>query len=268
MAHRRIITLLTDFGDQDTYVGIMKGVIVSIAPEARIIDICHNLPEFHIESAAYMLWTYYRQYPAGTIHCAVIDPGVGGDRAAIAVECGGYILVLPDNGIAGMILSDSKRKYRAFVIENEDLMNKPVSSTFHGRDIFAPVAAHLAGGVPVEEVGPPLRTPALLDIAEPVAAENNIRGCVLHIDRFGNYITNIPYDMAACFNKKTIFVKIGNFSIMGISGTFSDKEPGELVAYFGSTGMLEIGVTRGSALETIKLPVGASVKVTGRTNDR
>lgn len=267
MNGNRIITLLTDFGDQDTYVGIMKGVIASIAPEARVVDICHNLPEFHIESAAYMLWTYHNWYPAGTIHCVVVDPGVGSERAAVVIELDDSIFILPDNGIATMILEGRRGRYRAYTIENRDFMISPVSATFHGRDIFAPAAARIAAGASPQDAGPPLESPVLLDISPPRSSGNSVTGTVAHIDRFGNYISNIPASMAEHFNRKTTFVRIGNFTIMGISGTFSDRAPGELVAYFGSTGLLEIGVTKGSALDTIKSPVGARVKLTGRTTE-
>lgn len=261
---RRIITLMTDFGDSDAYAGIMKGAILCIDPDAKIVDVTHNAPVFRISSAAYLLASYYKRFPAGTVHCAVVDPGVGGKRACIVVEAGGCLFVLPDNGLISMVVNAGGLEYRAWRIANEEMMLKPVSATFHGRDIFAPTAAKLAMGTPPESVGPEITDIDLSAVSAARRSGNKVSGVVVHVDRFGNYITNIGNDVLAGFDGETIIVKIGDLSIMGISRTFSDKAPGDFAVYPGSCGYMEIGVNKGSAIEMIGRPVGTRVLVRGK----
>ncbi|MFC1474513.1 S-adenosyl-l-methionine hydroxide adenosyltransferase family protein [bacterium] len=255
---------MTDFGDSDSYVGIMKGVILGIAPETKVIDITHHVSSFHIASASYLLWTYHDRFPPGTVHCVVVDPGVGGERAAMAVKFANRFFVLPDNGLMGMTLAGHDSEFEARKIENDEFMLHPVSDTFHGRDIFAPTAAALASGASFDTVGPILDE---IDRPASSASEssgNIVTGSIVHIDKFGNYITNIPRDMTDAFSSETIFVQIGGFNIIGMSRTFSDGKTGDLAAYTGSGGLLEICMVKGSASETIGVPIGSEVVVKGR----
>src|SRR5712691_9950355 len=186
-----IITLLTDFGSQDYFVGAMKGVILSINRHALIVDITHEIPPQDIETAAFNLLATYKDFPAATIHVAVVDPGVGSARKPILIECGEQFFVGPDNGIFSWIC-EREGKWRAFHLTNEEFFRHPVSATFHGRDIFAPVAAALASGVAVEDFGDEVRDYVRLNPLRPVvASDGTIDGRVVHIDRFGNCITNL-----------------------------------------------------------------------------
>jgi len=255
---------MTDFGDRDAYAGSMKGVILSVDPDIKIVDITHQAAPFNLASAAYILSTYYALYPPGTVHVAVVDPGVGGPRAPIAVAAGGYYFALPDNGLLTMVLDACKDGCRARLIENPELIREDVSATFHGRDIFAPAAARLATGFPFDEVGPPILRPAALESAKLSVSANAIAGSAVHIDHYGSYITNITEERMSRFEGPPLLVRIGSFTIMGLSRTFTDKQQGELLAYIGSTGHLEIAVSRGSARESIGLPAGAEVTVRWR----
>src|SRR6266849_5174353 len=186
-----IITLVTDFGSQDFFVGAMKGVILSINPQAIIVDITHEIPAQDIEAAAFNLLATYKDFPAATIHVAVVDPGVGSTRRPILIECGAQFFVGPDNGIFSWIC-ERDETIRAIHLTNEKFFRHPVSATFHGRDIFAPVAAALASGVAVKDFGDEASDYVRLDSLLPeVASDGSIDGRVIHIDRFGNCITNL-----------------------------------------------------------------------------
>src|SRR5438067_1397055 len=191
MGNRKsLITLITDFGEQDYFVGAMKGVILSINPEAKIVDISHLTPPQDVEAAAFNLLNCYKDFPAGTIHVAVVDPGVGSDRRAIAIECAGQFFVGPDNGLFSWIC-EREKDWTAFHLTNRRFFRKPVSNTFHGRDIFAPVAAHLSNGTAPSEFGEPLPDIVKLDsLAPKTINENTIEGQIIHVDRFGNCVTN------------------------------------------------------------------------------
>lgn len=264
MSDPAIVTLMTDFGERDSYVGCMKGVILSTDPSIRIVDISHEVPAFNLMSASYLLSTYYSLFPRGTVHIVIVDPGVGGARDALAVEAGGWYFVLPDNGIATMTIEEFGGKHTARRIENPSLMRNGVSATFHGRDVFAPAAARLASGFPFDAVGPVAARIERLQASVPVVAERHISGAVVHIDSFGNHITNIAGRLLERYDGSTLLVQIGSFTIIGLSRTFSDRKPGELVAYVGSAGRLEIAVSRASAVGTVGLAVGAEVNVRGR----
>src|ERR1700694_3990292 len=184
-----IITLLTDFGSQDYFVGAVKGAILSINPQVIIVDITHEIPPQDIEAAAFNLLATYKDFPAATIHVAVVDPGVGSARKPILIECGEQFFVGPDNGIFSWIC-EREGDFRAIHLTNEDFFRHPVSATFHGRDIFAPVAAALSTGVAITEFGQKVGDYVRLDPLRPVAAsDGSIEGRVIHIDRFGNCIT-------------------------------------------------------------------------------
>src|SRR6266446_7336489 len=186
-----IITLLTDFGSQDYFVGAMKGAILSINRHALIIDITHEIPPQDIETAAFSLLATYKDFPAGTIHVAVVDPGVGSTRKPILIECGEQFFVGPDNGIFSWIC-EREGSGRAIHLTNEAFFRHPVSATFHGRDIFAPVAAALSNGVVLEEFGDPVKDYVRLEsLAVKTVADGQVEARIIHIDRFGNCVTNL-----------------------------------------------------------------------------
>ncbi len=190
MANAPIVTLLTDFGLRDYYVSAMKGVMLGICPDARLIDITHQIDPFDIEGAAFTLAQAYPCFPAGTVHLVVVDPGVGSARRALVVEAGGHRFVAPDNGVLTFPMVRNPR-HTAHEITSERYFRQPVSRTFHGRDIFAPVAAHLATGVPAGEIGGRIADAVRLDIGAPVArGEGRWSGKVLRVDHYGNVVTN------------------------------------------------------------------------------
>jgi len=189
-----VITLTTDFGTYDWFVGTLKGVIADIAPKAKVIDLTHDLPPGDIRGGAFALEAGCRFFPKGTVHVAVVDPGVGSRRKAIAVQTASGVFVGPDNGVLSWALA--KEKFVAIqVLENEDYFLHPVSQTFHGRDVFAPVAAHLSRGVPIKKFGPALKDFVRLDWPEPRRQRGGVEGEVVYIDRFGNAITNIGSEL-------------------------------------------------------------------------
>lgn len=248
-----VITLLTDFGIDDEYVGVLKGVILSIHPTVSIVDISHRIAPQDISGAAYAIDAAYSYFPAGTIHVIVVDPGVGTERAAIALATGGHIFVAPDNGVLSVLLTEKKPEMLVR-IKNSRYFLTPVSRTFHGRDIFAPVAAHLARGVALTRLGPALAPQAVvsLGIAAPaVSPEGRLCGQVVSVDRFGNLITNIRADILARFCpprlQTGVRITIRGIRIQGISACYADAPPGTPLAIFGSRGCLEVAVNRGSA---------------------
>jgi S-adenosylmethionine hydrolase len=251
---RRIITLTTDFGLFDPYVGIMKGVILGIAPEAVLVDITHDVPAQDVVAGALALEAVCEFFPAGTIHVAVVDPGVGSGRAAVAVETEFCYFVGPDNGLFTAALARALLS-RAVRLTNPAYHRRPVSATFHGRDIFAPVAAHLAAGAAFETLGDPLTELVTLDLPRPVARADSLELHVVHVDRFGNLITDLTADSFILdFGRARLH--IGGREIVGISRTYADAAQGQPVACFGSSGRLEIGVRDGSAAETLRAGTG------------
>jgi hypothetical protein len=242
-----IITLTTDFGSKDHYAGAMKGVILSINPDVTITDITHEIPPHDVFKGAFTLRNFYRYFPRQTIHVAIVDPGVGGRRKAIALEADGHIFVGPDNGVFTFIYRESK-PYRVHEIKSPKHTLSDISRTFHGRDIFAPVAAHLSLGVSVEDLGKELRKPIELPIKEPALRRDEIIGEVIHIDSFGNLVTNIPAELLKSGSR----IHIGERIIRGISTSYSDVPKGKLLAIVGSSGFLEISVHLGRACDVIK----------------
>ena len=259
----QIITLLTDFGTQDYFVGAMKGVILSINPDALIVDITHDTPPHDVESAAFTLLACYRDFPARTIHVVVVDPGVGSQRRALAIECREQMFVGPDNGIFSWIC-EREKEYRAFNVTDEILFRQPVSATFHGRDVFAPIAAALSAGTTIDEIGPPLREFVRLAPLTPVTLnDQTIEGRIIHIDRFGNCITNLTQqdlraDMFQCGTKLTI----NNHDILAFHRYFAEANDGEPFCYFGSAGFLEIAARNASAANILNAQRGQRVVVT------
>lgn len=263
-----IITLTTDFGLADGYVGTMKGVILGIAPTATIVDISHDIPPPSpqdwgvrgVREAAYTLYTTYPYFPQGTIHVVVVDPGVGSERQAIALRTPQAIFVAPDNGVLSYVLV-RERVEEIVHLTNPHYHLSPVSRTFHGRDIFAPAAAHLARGIPLAELGEPLMEIIAFPLPRPqVRPDETIVGQVIHIDRFGNLITSImATDLADSYPLREAVVEIKGQSIRGIVNTYAEVAPGKLLALIGSSDHLEISVSGGSASRTLQAKVGDEV---------
>jgi S-adenosylmethionine hydrolase len=253
-----IITLTTDFGSKDHYAGAMKGVILSINPRVTIADITHEIPPHDVFKAAFTLRNFYRYYPRRTIHVAIVDPGVGGRRRAIALEADGHIFVGPDNGVFTFIYRESKPS-RVHEIRSAKHTLSDISLTFHGRDIFAPVAAHLSLGVSVEDLGKPLRKPKQLPLKEPSLRREEIIGEVIYIDSFGNLVTNIPARLV----KPESRIRIGEWIIRGLSTSYSDVPKGKPLAIVGSSGFLELSLNQGRASDVVKVRDG--VRVTMRS---
>ena len=260
---RGLIALTTDFGDADGFVGVMKGVIAGIAPEAHVIDLCHGVSRGDIRHGAFVLLCAVGHFPDGTIHVGVVDPGVGTDRRAICVCAGSQVLIGPDNGL----LSWAARRLggaRTYHVTRSDLFADEVSSTFHGRDVFAPVAAHLAMGVRPDQLGPEVTDVVELPFPEvETSASGDIVGEVIHVDRFGNLITNIQGERLAARNRVSLTVRAGGQVIRGLSETYGSKAVGELGALIGSSGYLEVAVNGGSAGVTTGLAVGDRVRISG-----
>ena len=244
---KRIITLTTDFGINDHYVGSMKGVVLGINNEAVITDITHGIPKYDIFKAAYTLRGFYKYFPKDSIHVVVVDPGVGSERRPIIVQTQESIFIGPDNGVFSFVLKESK-SVNVFEITNSEFMLEDLSSTFHGRDIFAPVAAHLSLGVDIQDFGEVLKNPISLEIRKPELKGDEIVGEVIYVDSFGNLVTNIPGDLLKGYSK----VQLGEFVIDSVAGSYQDVAKGNLLAIIGSSGLLEISINQGSAADLIK----------------
>jgi len=291
MRRQRVITLLADFGYQDAYVGIMKGVIAGINPLANIIDICHNVPPQDIFNGAYLLYTAYKYFPKDTIHVAIVDPGVGSKRDIVCIKTKDYFFLVPNNGILSFIVQEEKPK-GIFRVTNNKYFLPTTSNTFHGRDIFAPVAAHLSLGVKPQQLGIKISQLTLLDIPKPTSKKTGLlEGQIIYIDRFGNLITNIKrehivqYSLNQTQNKdqwsedrsqtsdtlkktskkkiplpcNTIETNIGKKKITGLSKTYTDAKPGEPLVLFGSAGFLEVSVNQGNAQEYFTVDKGGKI---------
>jgi hypothetical protein len=254
-----MITMLSDFGDRDIYVGVMKGVIAQINPFVRVVDLTHQIPPQNIAAARFCLMNAYPYFSDGTVHLAVVDPGVGGTRRAIAVEFANGYLVGPDNGTFSGLLSQSPAS-AVVELTNPDYWRIPQpSKTFHGRDIFAPVAAHLAKGVPFKELGNPINEATLvqMDISGCILTETGIAGSIQYIDHFGNLVTNIPGNYV---QGKTWYVKAAGLTITG-SEAYSDVEVGEAIALVESHGWVEIAINRGNAQSQLQIQLGDTVEL-------
>jgi hypothetical protein len=255
-----IITLTTDFGLADGYVAAMKGVILGIAPQATLVDISHQIEPQSVREAAYVLRTALPYFPPGAVHVAVVDPGVGSARRPLAARVGDSFLVGPDNGVFTYALQSAGQPAVCVHLDNPKYWLPQVSRTFHGRDIFSPVAAHLANGVPLEALGAPLDDPVHFEVRparrEPDAS---LRGQVIHVDRFGNLVSNIPGDWLA---DKLWMVHIADRQIAGPSLAYADAAPGQLLALVSSDGTLEVAVRDGSAAERLGVAAGEPIAVT------
>ena len=259
MCLKPVITLTTDFGSADTYVAQMKGVIFTIAPQVRIVDVTHDVSPQDIAAGALALESVVEVFTGDTIHVAVVDPGVGGARAAVALETqSGRRFVGPDNGIFTAVLERDPLR-TAVKLTNPAYHRPCVSATFHGRDIFAPVAAHLANGTPLDQLGEPTGTLQRLDLPVPVHQGDTIEAHVIHVDRFGNLITDVTLDDMTGVNHHAVQLQIAGTTIDGIHRTFADVSIGQPIAYIGSSGRLEIAVRHGSAARTFNAMAGTRV---------
>ncbi len=247
-----IITLTTDFGLSDPFVGIMKGVILSIAPDAQLVDISHDVHSYDILEAAFLVENAYRYFPEGTVHLLVVDPGVGSARRPIAAKAHKQLFVAPDNGVLSAVFDND-----VYHITNRSLFLSSVSQTFHARDIFAPVAAHLARGTPIESVGPRILEFIKKSLPQPRPDGGKLTGTVIRIDKFGNIITNLRRaDLRDDFK---IFVAGSPITRLYLS--FSEAKSGEFFAFEGSTGYIEIALNQGSAADQLKVQRGAEIEV-------
>jgi S-adenosylmethionine hydrolase len=259
-----IVTLLTDFGTEDYFVGAMKGALLSVNPEARIVDITHEIPPHDVEAAAFTLLAAYETFPAGTIHVAVVDPGVGSARRAVAVEGAGRLFVGPDNGLFGYVYERLKR-FRVFHVVEQRYFRESVSTTFHGRDVFAPVAGALSCGTHASELGPEVTDFVRLPLAAVSRRDDTtLVGTVIHVDRFGNCVTNItPRDLDAETLARGARLFVAGSEIRSFRRFFADEggASGEPFAVWGSAGLLEIAVFRDSAARVLGLGRGSEVEV-------
>ncbi len=262
-----IITLLTDFGTADPYVSAMKGIALSINPAVQLVDITHEVTPHDVAEAGYVLAMSFGYYPRGTVHLVVVDPGVGSARRILAAEVEGQVLMAPDNGLLTMVLATSPPT-RLVRVSNSDYFHHPVSMTFHGRDIFAPVAAHLTLGVDLGEMGPAAEEYERLEAATATVSRSAIDGQVIHVDRFGNLVTNITReDIHALHGEQTtaLRVHVAAEEISGVSRTYAEVGLGALLAVIGSTGLLEISTNRGSAADVLGVGRRTHVRVTRTT---
>ena len=271
---RAVITLTTDFGTIDTYVGAMKGVILGLNPEATIVDICHDIEPQNLAQAAFLMSTVYPYYPPGSIHVVVVDPEVGSARRAILLATPSAFFIAPDNGVLTYVLRESGPQapkasrrgtpktmaigpgIQAFALTERRFWQPTASSTFHGRDIFAPVAAHLSLGVPPSHFGGALSSLTVIPLPQPKRRTGGVAGHIIHIDRFGNLITDI---MGQDLPQGDIAIEVRGQRIEGLSSSYAEGD--ELLALIGSSGRLEIAARNDSAAWQLGARIGDEVRV-------
>jgi len=256
----RVITLTTDFGTRDYYVGTMKGVIYRIAPDVHVVDLTHEIEKHDIAEAAIVVRSSRSFFPPGTVHVAVVDPGVGSVRRPVLVKAGDQYYVGPDNGIFSFVLGDETE---AWEISNPEYRLDVVSDTFHGRDIFAPAAAHLVAGVDPDAFGPRIDDLSRITTRPPAVLADRIQGEVIHVDSFGNLITNVSRDLLqGVVGDRPVTIEISGRTIEGVSRTYSEAPRASLMAVFGSTDLLELAVRDGSAHRKLGVGRGDPVRLT------
>jgi len=264
LAYQPIITLTTDFGTNDHFVGTMKGVILGIVPEAQIVDISHAVQAFDVLDGALTISQAYSYFPTGTVHVVVVDPGVGAARRPIIASSDGFHFVAPDNGVLSMVYAKEERIHVRH-ITSEHYFVQPISNTFHARDIFAPVAAYLAKQVDSHKFGDEIEDYVKFAAPRPKpAGDNRIRGVVLKVDRFGNLVTNVtPADVPALFAAKATAFKItvGSREITDIRANYAEGAPGEVFGILGSMGYLEIAANRAAAAQITGAGKGSEVSI-------
>ena len=255
-----VITLLTDFGSADHYTGAMKGVILGICPDAQLVDISHEITPYAIAEAAFTLSQAWTCFPAGTVHIVVVDPGVGSARRPILVEAASHHFVAPDNGVLSMIFARERAKVRH--IANDRYFLKPVSRTFHGRDVFAPVAAHLASGVPPAKFGKLIEDHLRLTFQKQSrTGKRTWTGSILKVDRFGNLITNLHVDEFPNVRTRAFGLNVGLQTVSRLALTFTECASGELFVLVGSSGYLEVATNQGSAAKALGCGAGSPVEL-------
>jgi hypothetical protein len=257
---------MTDFGIKDGNVGVMKGVIWGICPDAQISDLSHIIPAQNIREAAYIFVRSVPYFPKGSIHVVVVDPGVGTERRPMAAQIGDWFYVGPDNGTVTGLLERAEEEgwQTAFVeLSKDKYWLSTISFVFHGRDIFSPVAAHLANGVSLRELGTPFDKPVRLEFPKPERTKDGWRGEVIHIDHFGNISTNIRVEHLGdkMKEKENILVRLSGSEISGMVNTFGERSVGHLIALIGSTGNLGVAVVNGNAAQRLGTKVGDIVEV-------
>jgi hypothetical protein len=257
-----ILTLTTDFGIKDGFVGTLKGVIWSICPSARIADISHEITPQNVLEGAFALWRAYPFFPAGTVHLAVVDPGVGTSRRPVAMRLGEHTFVGPDNGLFTPMIEDSEKKgWQVEIVHltNQKYFLPEISRTFHGRDIFAPVAAHLANGIPLKDLGPAIIDPIRLQMPKPEKVADGWRAHITVIDIFGNLTTDLP--AAVLDGLDSVTFHIHGWEVRGLATSYGDGQPGKLVALVDSENYVEIAIVNGSAAKTLGAQVGEIVEI-------
>lgn len=260
MQHSSIITLTTDFGLQDHYVSAMKGVMLGIARNVRFVDVSHQIPPQDIMAAAWVVRNSAVYFPPGTIHLVVVDPGVGTSRDPVALKIKNQVFVGPDNGIFSLIADEFE--YEAWKLTNREYWAQNPSNTFHGRDLFSPVAAHLANGVPLSKLGERITKLVTYRWAVPITDSDGVQGWIIHIDRFGNLVSNIPEEMIRdTIGRSRFRIYVGNTILNEIVTTFDSVPDGEPVAYIGSSGTLEIAINKGNAKEMLGVQKGAQISI-------
>jgi S-adenosyl-L-methionine hydrolase (adenosine-forming) len=256
-----VVTLTTDFGYRDVFAGILKGVILGINPAAKCVDLTHDVPSYDVESGSFLLANAYSDFPPGSIHLIVVDPGVGSKRRGIALFVGDYWFVAPDNGVLSDVLI-THGEFEAVSLSNELYHRPEVSSTFHGRDIFAPVSGYLSKGVPLKEFGPRSDEITKFPIPLPVISNGKIQGRIRYVDRFGNAISNIGKNLfleTGQGRKYEIYVK--DLIVNQFSNFYHQVEPGNLLAIFNSFNLLEFAINEGNAAEKYEISCGTIVSI-------
>ena len=257
-----IVTLTTDFGTQDAYVGALKGILLGLCPDARIVDISHTIAPQDIMECAFVLREAAWCFPPGAIHLAVVDPGVGTDRRPVALRCGEHFFTGPDNGIFSLVLDGAPPDACIQLDRPQYWRTDTPSQTFHGRDIFAPAAAHLANGTPIERLGSAIDRLAPMKWARPITDDHGVQGWVVHIDRFGNCITNIPRNMVEeRRTERPVKCFAGNTVLEGVQPTYAAVEAGEPLLQYNSSDLLEVAVNAGNAAELLSIRKGNPVHI-------
>ncbi|HYM81122.1 MAG TPA: SAM-dependent chlorinase/fluorinase [Candidatus Limnocylindria bacterium] len=260
---RPIITFTSDFGYQDWFIGVVHGVLYEVAPDIHVVDLNHAIPPGNVERAAFVLEAAAPDFPPATVHLAVVDPGVGTQRRALAVRARGQFFVGPDNGLLEWALADPKASVHE--LRETRFFRQPVSRTFHGRDVFAPVAAHLARGEALERFGPLLKDPVRLKLPAPRRTDGELTGRVAFVDRFGNVLTNLTEqdlsDAFATVPPERLRVIAAGRVVKGLARSYGDAPTGTLLAIIGSSGRLEIAQVGGDASERLGLGVGDEIRV-------
>jgi S-adenosyl-L-methionine hydrolase (adenosine-forming) len=267
MAQQRFITLTTDFGVSDHYVGAIKGVVCSISPSAQVVDISHAVASYDLLDGALTIAQAYSYFPADTIHVVVVDPGVGSARRPIVARSEKYFFVAPDNGVLSLVFEREQRVH-VHEITSDHYFHQPVSQTFHGRDVFAAVAGWLSKGVEFSNFGSEISDYVRFRMPKPTPGENGeIRGVVLKVDKFGNVITNFaPQDVPQLFSAPPaqFKIRVGKHEITSLKSAYADGAPGEVFGILGSMGFLELSTNRGSAARALEVGKGTEVVISGK----